>query len=310
MTTTTTTTDGSVMTGFRFQLVTRTAAWLLAALACAPAATAGMVTPEPPRTPRMEPAPDELKNITVDEHLNTQLPLDLTFTDERNQVVKLGQYFTGTKPVVLQLGYYGCPMLCDLVSRGLTKSLKGVELNAGSDFEVVFISIDPNESWQLAQGKKRSYLKEYARPGTDGGWHFLTGKADQIEQVAKAFGFNYKWVASAGQFSHPAAIAVCTPAGKISRYLYGVQFDEKTLRLSLVEASEGKIGTTIDHFVLTCFQFDGKQGRYAMTAMAAMRIGGGLTAIVLGTTLFLLFRVESRRRTATATTTGTTETTR
>ena len=288
------------MTGLKFQLVTRLAACLFAAAACAPAAVAGMSTPEPPRTPRMEAAPEELKNITVDEHLNTQLPLDLTFTDERNQTVQLGQYFSGNKPVVLQLGYYGCPMLCDLVSRGLTKSLKTVELNAGSDFEVVFISIDPNETWQLAQGKKRSYVTEYARPGTENGWHFLTGKADQIEKVAKAFGFNYKWVASVGQFSHPAAIAVCTPAGKISRYLYGVQFEEQTLRLSLVEASQGKIGTTVDHFILTCFQYDGKQGKYAMTAMAVMRVGGALTVLILGGTLLVLFKLEARRRTAAA----------
>jgi protein SCO1/2 len=284
------------MTGLKLQLVTRTAAWLLAALACAPAARAGMVTPEPPRTPRMEPAPDELEGVTIDEHLNTALPLDLAFTDERNQPVRLGQYFTGKKPVVLQLGYYGCPMLCDLVSKGLTQSLKSVELNAGADFEVVFISIDPNENWQLAQGKKRSYLREYDRPGTESGWHFLTGKADQIEQVAKAVGFNYKWVPSAGQFSHPAAITVCTPEGKLSRYLYGVRFEDQTLRLSLVEASEGKIGTTVDRFMLTCFQYDGRHGRYAMTAMTIMRLGGGLTMLVLGGVLLTLFRREARRR--------------
>ena len=284
------------MTGSKPQLATLTAAWLIAALAFAPAATAGMVTPEPPRTPRMEPAPDELKNITVDERLNTTLPLDLTFTDERNQPVRLGQYFTGKKPVVLQLGYYGCPMLCDLVSRGLTTSLKPVELTPGADFEIVFISIDPNESWQLAQGKKRAFLNEYGRPETAGGWHFLTGRPDQIEQVARAVGFNYKWVPSAGQFSHPAAIAIATPEGKLSRYLYGVKFDEKTLRLSLVEASEGKIGTTVDRFMLTCFQFDGRHGRYAMTAMTLMRLGGGLTIAILGGTLFVLFRREAKRR--------------
>jgi protein SCO1/2 len=187
-------------------------------------------------------------------------------------------------------------MLCDLVSRGLTTSLKKVELNAGADFEVVFVSIDPNETAQLAQGKKRSFVREYGRPGTEDGWHFLTGKADQIERLTKAVGFNYKWVPSAGQFSHPASIAVCTPQGKLSRYLYGVQFEEKTLRLALVEASEGKIGTTVDHFLLTCFQYDGKQGRYAMTAMTVMRLGGFLTMVVLGGTLFVLFRMEAHKR--------------
>jgi len=279
---------------------TRTAAcWLLALLAfVAPAATAGMVTPEPPGTPRMEPAPEELKGITIDEHLNAQLPLDLTFTDERNRPVRLGEFFGGKRPVILQLGYYSCPMLCGLVSRGLVDSLKPVQYTAGQDYELVFISIDPNEDWQLAQGKKRSFLKEYNRPGADAGWHFLTGKADAIEKIAKAVGFNYKWVPSVGQFSHPAAVAICTPDGKVSRYLYGVRFDEQTLRLSLVEASKGNIGTTVDHFLLTCFQYDGKQGKYAMTAMTIMRMGGALTMVILFGVLFTLFRRDAHRRRA------------
>jgi protein SCO1/2 len=288
------------MNGVKLQSPTTriTACWLLALLAfVAPAATAGLVTPEPPPgTPRMEPAPDELKGITIDEHLNGQLPLDLTFTDERNRPVQLREFFTGKRPVILQLGYYSCPMLCSLVSRGLVDSLKPVQYTAGEDYELVFISIDPNEDWQLAQGKKRSFLKEYNRPGAENGWHFLTGKAPEIEKVAKAVGFNYKWVPSVGQFSHPAAVAICTPDGKLSRYLYGVRFDEQTLRLSLVEASKGQIGTTVDHFLLTCFQYDGKQGKYAVTAMTMMRMGGALTMVVLFGVLFTLFRREAHRR--------------
>jgi protein SCO1/2 len=180
----------------------------------------------------------------------------------------------------------------------MTSALQVLKFNAGQEFDVVAVSFDPRETAELALAKRKTYLDRYKRPGTENGWHFLTGKADQIEKVAKAFGFNYKWVASVGQFSHPAAIAVCTPAGKISRYLYGVQFEEQTLRLSLVEASQGKIGTTVDHFILTCFQYDGKQGRYAMTAMAIMRVGGALTALVLGGALLVLFKMESRRRSA------------
>ena len=259
-----------------------------------PTASAGIVVDRPPRA---EPTPEELQNITIVEHLNAALPLDAAFTDELNHPVTLKQYFqTSTRPVILQLGYYGCPMLCDLISRGVTDSLKEVELTAGKDFDVVFISIDPTESYGLAQKKKRSYVTEYARAGSESGWHFLTGKQDQIEKVSRAFGFNYKWIPSAAQFSHPAAIAICTPDGKISRYLYGVKFDEKTLRLSLVEASAGKIGTTTDHFLLTCFRYDGKQGKYAMTAIALMRFGGAATVIILGSTLFVLFRREARRR--------------
>jgi protein SCO1/2 len=211
--------------------------------------------------------------------------------------VKLGDYFKGQKqPVILQLGYYGCPMLCDLISQGATQSLKELSLNAGADYHVVFISIDPKEDWTLAQKKKRSYVTEYGRPGAAGGWHFLTGRQDDIKRVCQAVGFNYKWVPSAGQFSHPAGLIICTPEGKISRYLYGVRFEEKTLRLSLVEASEGKIGTTTDHFLLTCFQYDGKQGKYALAAMGLMRIGGAVTVVVLFCVLVWLFRREARRK--------------
>jgi protein SCO1/2 len=278
------------------QIFTRTATCLLAALlVAAPTARAQLTGPADPPA-RLEAAPDELKNISLDEHLNTQLPLDASFTDETNHPVKLGQYFTGKKPVVLQLGYYGCPMLCDLISRGATQSLKQIPLTAGTDFEVVFISIDPHEDWTLAQGKKKSYVSEYARPGSAGGWHFLTGTEQQIQQVARAVGFNYKWVASAAQFSHPAGIILCTPEGKISRYLYGVKFDETTLRLSLVEASEGKIGSAGDHFLLTCFQYDGRQGKYAFFAMSMMRFGGALTLIILVVVLIGLFRREARRK--------------
>jgi len=272
----------------------RTVVCLLAVLLFAHAAGAQLTGP--PDKPRMEVAPDELKNISLDEHLNGQLPLDASFVDDTHNPVKLGDYFKGKKPVVLQLGYYGCPMLCDLISQGATQSLKRLKLNAGADYDVVFISIDPKEDWTLAQGKKRSYVDEYGRAGSAGGWHFLTGREADIKRVAQAVGFNYKWVASAGQFSHPAGLIICTPEGKISRYLYGVRFEEKTLRLSLVEASEGKIGTTTDHFLLTCFQYDGRQGKYALAAMGLMRIGGAVTLVVLICVLVWLFRREARRK--------------
>ncbi len=282
------------MTCSTYQILVRTTCLLAAMLSFALPALAQLTGPTD--KPRMEAAPDELKNIGLDEHLNGQLPLDLAFTDETNHPVKLRDYFTGKKPVIVQLGYYGCPMLCDLISRGATASLKPLPLTAGADFEVVFISIDPHEDWTLAQAKKRSYVTEYDRPGSAGGWHFLTGREQQIRQVAQAVGFNYKWVASAAQFSHPAGLILCTPEGRISRYLYGVKFDEKTLRLSLVEASEGKIGTIGDRFLLTCFQFDGHQGRYALTAMSLMRWGGALTLIVLTTVMIRLFRRDARRK--------------
>lgn len=251
----------------------------------------------------MEAAPDALKDIGVTEKLNVTLPLDAKFVDERGQEVTLGQFFDNSKkPVVLQLGYYGCPMLCDLISQGLVQSLKELKLDPAKDYKVVFISFDPNESWQLAAKKKHSFVRAAGRDGGVEGWHFLTGRQDQIDRVTQAVGYRYKWIESAHQFSHPSVVTICTPVGKVSRYLYpyGMKFDEPTLRLSLVEASDSKIGSTVDHFVLTCFHYDGKQGKYAFAAMSLMRVGGVVTVVVLGTVLWRLFRKEKARRLAMA----------
>lgn len=230
------------------------------------------------------PNPAEAKTVTVVEHLNAKLPLDLSFVDDSGNPVQLKQYFTGKKPVVLQMGYYGCPMLCTLVSQGLVNSLKDMRLNAGSDFDVVYVSIDPSEGPAMARGKKESMLVAYGRGGGSAdGWHLLTGKKPQIEQLAAAVGFQYKWIDSAQQFSHPACLMVCTPDGRVSRYLYGVKFDPPTVRLSLVEASDGKVGSTADRFILTCFQYDGTTGRYALVAIRLMKLGGILAILgVLG----------------------------
>jgi protein SCO1/2 len=244
---------------------------------------------------RTEAVPNEVKNVTVKEHLNSTIPLDLAFTDEYGKSVKLREYFSGKKPVLLQLGYYKCPMLCSLISEGIADTLSEVKLDVGKDFEVVFVSIDPSEGSDLAEAKKHSFERAYHRPGTDGGWHLLTGKQDQIKKLADAVGFEYRWVESAGQFSHPACIVLATPDGHISRYLYGVKFDPKTVRLSLVEASDGKIGTTVDAFILTCFQFDGHQGKYALMAVGMMRIGGAVTVLAVASLIGYLLWRERRR---------------
>ena len=224
------------------------------------------------------------------EHTGVSLPLDLAFTDETGKPVRLGEYFTGKRPVVLQLGYYQCPMLCSLVSKGTAEAFKAVSLAPGKDYDLVFVSIDPNETPALAAAKKQAYLKETGLSGA--GWHFLTGKQESIAPLAKEVGFNYRWIASAGQFSHPAAIMICMPDGRVSRYLYGVRFDPQTVRLSLVEASAGKIGSTFDQLYLTCFQYDGHQGKYAMAALGVMRTGGVLMMIVVATVLLRLLRKE------------------
>jgi protein SCO1/2 len=242
-----------------------------------------------------EAAPDALKDIGVTEHLGSKLPLDLTFTDDQGQTVTLGKYFNGKKPVILQLGYLGCPMLCSLVSQGTVDSLRKLSLTAGQDFEIVFVSIDPKEDYKLAADKKDTYVQDYHRDGSRDGFHFLVGKQPEITKLADAVGFKYKWVEDVQQYSHPAVVMVASPEGKLTRYLYGVKFQDQTMRLSLVEAADGKVGNTIDQIILTCFHYDGKQGKYAMVAINMMRVGGALTVLVLGTVLVLAFRQNARR---------------
>ena len=234
------------------------------------------------------------KDIKIDEHRGGQLPLDLSFVDESGQRVQLRRYFTGKRPVVLQLGYYGCPMLCSLISRGTADAMGKISLVPGSDYEMVFVSIDPRETPALAAAKKQSYLQEAGHDAA-GGWHFLTGSDDAIHQLAASTGFTYRWIASAGQYAHPAAIIICMPDGRISRYLRGVRFDPQTVRLSLVEASDGKIGSVMDEVYLTCFQFDGQQGKYALAAISLMRTGGVLIMIIVATVLIRMFRREARQ---------------
>jgi protein SCO1/2 len=280
--------------------VARRAVALFALIVAAgvPASVAASPLTGPDGPARMEPAPDELRNIGVDERRDTTIPLDAQFVDDTNEKVTLAKYFgAGKRPVILQLGYYGCPMLCDYVSRGLADSLKDMDLAVGVDFDVVFVSIDPNEQWTLAQSKKRAYVQAYGRDGkvSAGGLHFLTGHQDQIVRVAKACGVKYKWVPSAAQFSHPAALVVCSPQGRITSYLYGVKFEAADVRAAVHDAAVGKIGAAVEQFALTCFQFDGNQGKHAKAAMTLMRVGGAVTVLALGTTMFVVFRREARR---------------
>jgi protein SCO1 len=240
--------------------------------------------------------PPALEGVGVTEKLNAQLPLDLSFTDDTGQIVKLRDLFAGRRPIVLQLGYYGCPMLCGLVSRGLVDAAKEIPLRVNSDYDVLYISIDPSETSKLAAMKKASYIAEYGHPESAPGWRFLVGDAKSIEQLTTAAGFGFRWDPVQKQFAHTAVLILCTPDGHISRYLYGVQFPARTLRLSLVEASQGKVTSTSDQFLLMCYHYDPKTGRYALAAMSIMRAGGALTAVILFGVIVTLLRREFRRR--------------
>ena len=250
---------------------------LLGGLLLAGATPARAFGPNGPDHPAAKVA--EAPTVTIDEHLGNVIPENLTFTDETGKTVQLKDFFHHDRPVVIQMGYFQCPMLCSLISRGVVEAFKQVSLVPGKDYDYLYISIDPSEKPELAARKKQAYVAALGDESING-WHLLTGTQESIEPLAAAIGFQYKWVASAGQFAHPAAITLCSPDAKITRYLYGVQFDPQTVRLSLVESSQGKVGNTVDRFVLTCLQFDGHQGKYALAAIRLMR-GGGIVVILI-----------------------------
>jgi len=250
----------------------------------------------PAAAERTEPAPKGLEGVGLTDRLDNQVPLELAFTDENGRPVTLRDFFRPGRPVILTLNYYRCPMLCTLVLNGLVNSLKGLTLEPGRDFEIVTVSIDPLETPALAREKKQSYLEDLGKPGVGDGWRFLTGREEAIKPLAAAVGFGFRYVEEDKQYAHPAAIFVITPQGKVSRTLAGVEFEPKTLRLSLVEASRGGIGTPIDQFVLFCFHYDASAGRYAPVAMRLMQVGGALTAAILAIALSFLWVREKRRK--------------
>lgn len=233
------------------------------------------------RAQLVDAAPEEISEIGIDEKLDSPLPLDLRFRDDRGRTIYLGSLFSGGRPVLLSLNYSDCPMLCSLQLNGLVDGLRGISLTPGTDFEIVSVSIDPSEQPERARLTKQKYVGAYGRPGTAAGWHFLVGGADSIRDLADAVGFRYKYVPERKEFAHAAALMLCTPDGRISRYLYGVQFPPQTLKLSLIEAGEGKIGTTLDRVILFCFHYDAESGRYGPVARRIMRLGAGLTLCVL-----------------------------
>jgi protein SCO1/2 len=224
--------------------------------------------------------PAQLQNVGFDPQLNAQIPLDLPFVDENGANVQLRDYFK-QRPVVLAFVYYGCPMLCNQVEQGVVGSLRMLSFTPGRDYEVVFVSFDPREFPDMAAQKKKSALDHFRRPQAASGWHFLTGTKESIDAATKAANFRYSFDAKTNLFAHASGIMLLTPDGRISRYFYGVEYPGRDMRLGLVDASAGKIGTPIDHVLLFCYQYDPSSATYSASILKIIRLGGILTVLCI-----------------------------
>jgi protein SCO1/2 len=238
--------------------------------------------------------PQALREIGFDQNIGERVPLDTTFRNEAGATVRLGDYF-GTKPVVLVFAYYDCPMLCTLVINGLSSALGVMSLNPGKDFEIVTVSFNPHDTPASATAKKAVYLERYKRAGAADGWHFLTGDQPSIDRLTKAAGFRYVWDADTKQYAHPSGVIVLTPDGRLSRYLFGIEYGPRDLRLGIVEASEGKVGSPVDALLLYCYHYDPMTGRYGLVIMRAIRIAGAATVLALGAFIIVMVRRERHR---------------
>jgi len=240
--------------------------------------------------------PPLLRDVGIDQKLNSQVPLDLVFRDESGSEVTLGQYF-GQKPVVLVLAYYDCPMLCTIVLNGVLHSVKELKYNIGREFEIVTVSFDPTEKPSLAAAKKAIYVGLYGRPNAGAGWHFLTGDEPSIRQLTQAVGFRYNYDAQTKQYFHATGIMVLTPDGHLARYFYGIQYPSGNLRLGLVEASQGKIGSPVDQVLLYCSQYDPATGKYSVIVSHVLKLAALATVLSLGG-LVLAMSLGTKRATA------------
>lgn len=234
-----------------------------------------------------------IQQVAFEQKINQPLPLGLKFRDEAGREVALGDYF-GRRPVVLALVYYECPMLCTFVLNGLVKSLKVLKFEPGREFDVVVVSFNPAETPALAAEKKAAYLREYGRARTAAGWHFLTGEPAAIAALTESAGFRYFYDEKSAQFAHASGIMVATPEGKLFRYLYGIEYAPRDLRLAVVEASAGKLGTVVDQVLLYCFHYDPETGKYGVLIHRIIRLAGTGTVLALGIFLLVMFRRERR----------------
>jgi len=237
--------------------------------------------------------PSILDQVGLDQRLNQQVPLDLAFVDDHGQPVQLQQYF-GSKPVILMLVYYQCPMLCTQVLNGFAGAMNGiVRFNIGREFNVVTVSIDPRDTAQDAAAAKKRYLQRYRRPEAEQGWHFLTGKKDQIDALAQAVGFRYAWDPEIKQYAHASGIMLLTPDGRLAQYYYGIEYAPRDIQLGLIEASKGKIGNVVDQVLLYCYHYDPRQGRYGAAIFNVLRLSAAATVLALGSFMLVMFRRDS-----------------
>jgi protein SCO1/2 len=245
-----------------------------------------------PAAPPANLRPPGLKHVGIEQHLNEQLPLDLPFKDETGKNVKLGDYF-GKRPVILSLVYYRCPMLCGQLLQGLESALRVVDFNPGKEFDVITVSFDPTDTPAEATAKKAEIMARYKRPGSEAGWHFLTGPQESIAALTKAVGFQYQYDNRTQQFAHATAIAVVTPQGKLAQYYYGIDFPPKDLRLAIIQASQDHIGTVVDQVLLYCYHYDPDAGRYSALIFRVLQVAGGITILVLGSFILVMIRMGS-----------------
>ncbi|HVY26256.1 MAG TPA: SCO family protein [Polyangiaceae bacterium] len=264
---------------------------LAASLAFTSAAEADQVQ-APDRT---EEAPKRLKGVDVIEHLGERVPEHLAFTNQDGKAVKVGDYLHDGVPVILTFNYSSCPMLCSLQLTAFVEGLKKLDFSANKQFRIVTVLLDPKETDESARRFRARYLAQYNRPGSEPGWTFLHGSDANVHALAKAVGFSYNYNEARGEYLHPAALTLLSPDGKVARYLYGLEYPDKTIRLGLVEASEGRVGTSLDRLVLYCFHYDSTEGRYAPIAARIMQLGGAVALLIFAGFLTVLIRRDKKR---------------
>jgi protein SCO1/2 len=264
----------------------RLIAWLLA--------SAGLTFAQiyaPPQTQVYAPS-RLLQKVGINQRMGAQVPLDLPFADESGRYVTLREY--SGKPMILALVYYQCPSLCNLVLNGVLRSIRDLDMSAGQQYQVVAVSFDPRETPEMAAAKKETYLNTYRRQGAQEGWHFLTGPETSSKALADSVGFRYVYDALTNQYAHSSAMMILTPAGRVARYFYGIEYPARDVRLGLVEASSERIGTPTDQVLLYCFHYDPATGKYALVVMNVLRLAGLITVAALATFMIVMFRRDGR----------------